>query len=141
MRIAALLLTFVLAACATKPAANLTGPAAIGAVDWTKAAPVEVQLTEFHFQPEKLRFAAAKPASLVLINSGSVEHRFVAPGFFAQSVVKPGQAKPGSDGVTLKPGERVQIDLVPTRADTYELECTETMHPMLGMTGTIVVAP
>ncbi|MDB5366867.1 MAG: hypothetical protein JWM77_2794 [Rhodospirillales bacterium] len=141
MRLTALLLTFAVAACATKPAANLSAPAAVGAVDWTKATPVEVQLDEFHFRPETLRFATARPVSLVLINTGSVEHRFVAPGFFAQSVVKPGGAKPGSDGVTLKPGERVQIDLVSTRADTYDLECTETLHPMLGMTGTIVVTP
>jgi uncharacterized cupredoxin-like copper-binding protein len=128
-------------ACASKPPANLAGPAAIGALDWSKASTLEVELGDFHFHPETLRFANGAPVALVLINTGTVEHNFAAPRFFAQAVIKPGEARPDAEGITLKAGQRMQIDLAPTRAETYGLECTEPLHSMLGMSGAIVVTP
>jgi uncharacterized cupredoxin-like copper-binding protein len=141
MRILALPFLLAVAACATKPPVNLAAPAEIGTVDWNKATVVDVQLDDFHFRPASLRFAKGAPVRLVLTNVGAVEHNFVAPGFFAEAILKPGQTPPGADGVTLKAGARTEIVLAPTRADTYALECTELLHPMLGMTGTIVVTP
>ncbi|GIL40876.1 plastocyanin/azurin family copper-binding protein [Roseiterribacter gracilis] len=141
MRILSTALLLAVTGCASNIPANMAGPAAIGAVDWAKATTVEVHLGDFHFHPETLRFNAGAPVALVLINTGGTEHKFVAPRFFAEAVIKPGQARPGVDGITLKAGERTRIDLAPTRPDTYGLECTEMLHSMLGMSGSIVVVP
>ena len=45
-----------------------------------------------------------------------------------------------SENIALKEKQTVELDLVPTASGKYPLECTEFLHSMFGMTGSIEVA-
>jgi uncharacterized cupredoxin-like copper-binding protein len=133
-------LLLALAGCSTPSPRNLQGPAPVGAVDWQQPRAVQVELNEFQFRPAELQFTRGAPISLVLVNGGRFEHTFTAPAFFAEARPRPGTALPPDGSVTLKPGERRNVELVPTRAGAYDLACTEPLHAMMGMRGTIRVS-
>lgn len=139
MRATAALACLALAACAGPQPANMAGPAPIGAVDWSKAVVVEVELDDFHFRPDTLQLARGAPVTLVLRNVGTVEHNFVAPRFFAEAVIRQGEVRPGVEGIAVRPGEKRKLRLTPTIAGSYGLECTRMLHAMLGMSGSITV--
>jgi plastocyanin len=74
------------------------------------------------------------------INSGSKDHNFSAPEFFAASqVTAEDQAKIEKGLVALGSGQSVDITLTPTRPGTFAVECTHFMHKMMGMHGSILV--
>ncbi|MDB5361701.1 MAG: hypothetical protein JWO51_2998 [Rhodospirillales bacterium] len=129
-----------LAACAS-PAPPGPSPAARAApeVDWEKARPVTVRLTDFAFTPDHLSFVAGVPVRLILINAGSGTHDFSAPRFFAAAAYRQETAAAADGDVTLKAGQTTELDLVPGQAGTYPLECTEFLHATFGMTGMIAV--
>jgi plastocyanin len=109
-------------------------------VDWTAARPVTVRLSDFAFTPNHLSFEVGVPVHLTLVNVGSGAHDFSAPRFLSTAAYPPGAAMPVPDGdITLKAGQTLELDFVPRLAGTYPLECTEFLHAMFGMTGTIEV--
>ena len=139
LRPLAVLIPLVFAACATHPSAPDKLAATPASIDWSSAPTVTVKLTDFDYTPSALSFAAGKPVKLVLINSGSDLHDFSAPAFFAGSALKPGSTGPAGGKVAVEKGQTAEIDLVPGTPGKYPLECTELLHAMLGMTGTITV--
>ncbi len=139
LRRLAVLIPLALAACASHPSMPDRLAAAPASIDWSMAETVTVKLTDFDYTPSALTFAAGKPVRLVLVNSGSDVHDFSAPAFFAGSALKPGSTGPAGGTVAVKKGQTAEIDLVPGQPGKYPLECTELLHAMLGMTGTITV--
>jgi uncharacterized cupredoxin-like copper-binding protein len=129
-----------LGACASRTAAPDPMPAAAASIDWGAAKTVTVKLSDFDFVPGDLTFAAAQPVKLVLVNDGSGVHDFSAPAFFAAASLRQGSAAPAGGKVSVAKSRSTEIDLVPGAAAEYPLTCTEFLHDMLGMTGTITVA-
>jgi uncharacterized cupredoxin-like copper-binding protein len=136
----ALLATLALGACATHPATPDRVQPAAATIDWTAAKTVTVQLTDFDFSPSQLTLQSGQPVKLVLTNSGSGLHDFAAPAFFAASSFRQGGTAPAGGKIAVAKDKTAEIDLVPGAAGQYPLECTEFLHTMLGMTGTITVS-
>jgi uncharacterized cupredoxin-like copper-binding protein len=109
-------------------------------IDWGTAKTMTVKLTDFDFTPSDLNIEAAQPVKLMLVNDGSGVHDFSAPAFFGAASLRQGSTAPAGGKVSVAKGQSAEIDLVPGAAGKYPLTCTEFLHDMLGMTGTITVA-
>jgi uncharacterized cupredoxin-like copper-binding protein len=112
-------------------------------VDWTRAQPYDVILTEFHFAPTRIVLRHGEPYALRLENAGRFRHTFTAPEFFRAVAFRPGgagtQAEQSGGSLSIAAGEVEEIDLVPLQAGTFSLECSKPLHGLFGMTGEIVV--
>jgi uncharacterized cupredoxin-like copper-binding protein len=129
-----------LGACASHQAAPDHLQPAAASIDWGAAKTMTVKLTDFDFTPSDLTFEAAQPVKLVLANDGSGVHDFSSPAFFAAASLRQGSMAPAGGKVSVAKGQSAEIDLVPGAPAKYPLTCTEFLHDMLGMTGTITVA-
>ena len=129
----------VLGACASRPSAPDPMQAAAASIDWGAAKTVTVKLTDFDFVPNNLTFDTAQPVKLVLVNDGSDRHDFAAPAFFAAASLRQGSTTPAGGRVLVAQGQSAEIDLVPGTPGKYPLTCTEFLHELFGMTGTINV--
>ena len=102
--------------------------------------PISITLSNYAFTPSALNLKAGITYQLHFINSGSKDHNFSAPEFFAAAQVAPeDQAKVEKGLVALEKGQAVDITVTPGRAGTFPVECTHFMHKMMGMHGNIVV--
>jgi hypothetical protein len=61
-------------------------------VDWTRAQPYDVILTEFHFAPSRIVLRHGEPYALRLENKGRFCHTFTAPELFRAVAFRPGRA-------------------------------------------------
>jgi uncharacterized cupredoxin-like copper-binding protein len=104
------------------------------------AIPVTITLTDYAFTPGTLELKAGSAYQLHFANSGSKDHNFSAPEFFATAQIAPDdQAKVTKGQVGLGAGQTVDITVTPSGAGTFAVECTHFMHKMMGMHGNIVV--
>ena len=102
--------------------------------------PLTVTLTDYAFTPGAIDLKAGTTYQLHFVNSGSKDHNFSAPEFFATAqVAADDQAKLSKGIVELGSGKSVDITVTPGQAGTYPVECTHFMHKMMGMHGNIVV--
>jgi uncharacterized cupredoxin-like copper-binding protein len=100
---------------------------------------LEVDLSNFKFQPNQIHLKAGESVRLHLVNAASGGHNFTAPDFFAHARIEPADAKAVVDGsVEIDGRQSRDIVLVPARG-TYKLRCTHAFHKMFGMSGEIVV--
>jgi plastocyanin len=102
---------------------------------------ITVHLSNFAFDPPRLRLKAWAPARLRLINDSSFGHDFSAPAFFAASALLPGARPPPNGSVAVGGNQTVEIAVIPRIPGTYRLECTHFLHSFFGMHGTIEVTP
>jgi hypothetical protein len=102
---------------------------------------ITVHLSNFGFDPPRLRLKASVPVRLRLINDSSGGHDFSAPAFFAASNLLPGAPPPPNGGVAVGAHQTVEIAVIPRTPGTYRLECTHFLHSFFGMHGTIEVTP
>jgi uncharacterized cupredoxin-like copper-binding protein len=145
--LAVLLVCVILAACSTEksPISEPSGAAAsVANVDWSTAVRIEVALSNYEFSPSNLVLQKGKPYLIHLENlAGGEEHTFTAPDFFRSVALRSdpaGQQALAQGGVvTLAAGESRDLYFVPLQTGSFDLECSEPLHPMFGMTGTIVV--
>ena len=107
--------------------------------DWSKAETVTVKLADFEFQPEKLQLKVRQPIHLVLVNTGSGEHDFSAPGFFSAVMYGPGSVVAPNGDIVVPEGQTKSVDILPIAGGTYDLTCTEFLHSLFGMNGKIEV--
>jgi uncharacterized cupredoxin-like copper-binding protein len=129
--------TLLLTGCATSHAITPQVESAAGA--FADAAPVEVTLENFNFNPATLHLRAGRPYRLELHNTAGGGHDFTAPEFFAAARVAPADAAKVAGGeVELSAGKSVTVHLIPA-AGRYKLVCTHVGHALLGMKGEIVV--
>ena len=104
------------------------------------ATPISITLSDYAFAPDALNLMAGTAYHMHLINSGSKDHNFRAPEFFAASQVAPeDQAKVEKGLVALEAGQSVDITVTPGQPGTFSVECTHFMHKMMGMHGSIIV--
>ena len=136
-RLPMLSLAVMVAGCATSHPIAPRVESAAGA--FADAAPVEVTLENFDFNPAILHLRAGRPYRLELHNEAGGGHDFSAPEFFAAARVAPGDAAKVSEGeVDMSAGKSVTVHLIPA-AGRYKLVCTHLGHALLGMRGEIVV--
>jgi len=128
----------LLASCGT-PQQVVRSPAPPD-TDWNSAQTVTVKLSDFEFTPEHLNLRVRAPIRLVLVNDGSDEHDFAAPAFFSTVMYRPGNMVPADGKIIVAKGATKEVDILPVDAGTYEVECTELLHSLFGMTGAITVA-
>ena len=104
------------------------------------AQPINVSLADYAFTPSALNLTAGVTYHLHFTNSGTKNHNFSAPQFFAASqIAADDQAKIKDGGVAIDSGPAVDIDITPSQAGSYAFTCTHFMHNMMGMHGTITV--
>lgn len=122
-----------------------TPAAVLAKVDWSRARAVTVDLESFDFGPSVLTFRADQPYALTLVNKSSGSHTFTAPEFFRSIAVhslsgqRDGGAVQELQSIGLKGGETRRLDFVSVQKGSYHLECSEPLHALFGMTGTIRV--
>jgi plastocyanin len=101
---------------------------------------ISITLTNYAFAPSTLNLKAGVPYHLHFVNSGSKDHNFSAPEFFAASQIAPeDQTKVEKGLVALESGQSVDVTLTPGRPGSFAVECTHFMHKMMGMHGAIIV--
>ncbi len=102
--------------------------------------PISITLSNYAFAPSTLNLKSGITYQIHFINSGSKDHNFSAPEFFAAAQVAPDdQAKVKKGLVALESGQSVDITVTPGQTGTFAVECTHFMHKMMGMHGSIVV--
>ncbi|HET7085843.1 MAG TPA: cupredoxin domain-containing protein [Rhizomicrobium sp.] len=103
-------------------------------------APISITLTNYAFTPSTINLKAGTTYHLHFVNSGSKDHNFSAPEFFAASQIAPDDSAKVEKGlVALESGQSVDLTITPGRAGTFAVECTHFMHKMMGMHGSIIV--
>jgi len=133
---AGLAMALLIASCSSTKV--LRSPAPLD-TDWSGAETVTVKLADFEFQPEHVALKVRRPIRLILVNTGSDIHDFSAPEFFSAVMYRPG-AVVGPDGrIEVAEGQSKEVDIVPIAEGSYDLECTEFLHSLFGMTGKIEV--
>jgi uncharacterized cupredoxin-like copper-binding protein len=147
------LAAFALSACAgsdvvdrLQPPGYVSDAADIAAqADWSAPETVTVQLSNYQFSPDELRFHRDRATRLVLVNVSDSDHTFVSKPFFSGIAVKqllgPDQAiaAPWVEKVVVPAGQTKELWFVPVRYGAYKFECTVAGHATLGMTGLINV--
>jgi DNA-binding beta-propeller fold protein YncE/plastocyanin len=126
----------------------------IGSRD-TKAAPQTLSLkaSEFSFGAPTFTTVVGRPVRLVMDNAGSMDHDLQITGIPAKDVRVGGgdshghghaDAKGGADHADVMAhaakGQQGWVEFTPTRAGTYEIECTIEGHKAAGMKATLVVS-
>ena len=101
---------------------------------------INISLTNYAFTPNAITLKAGTTYHLHFINSGSKDHNFSAPQFFAASqIATEDQAKVKKGLVELGSGQSVDVAVTPGQAGTFAVECTHFMHEAMGMHGSITV--
>jgi uncharacterized cupredoxin-like copper-binding protein len=108
---------------------------------WAQAdAPINITLSNYAFTPGAITLNSGTAYHFHFTNSGTKDHDFSAPEFFAASQVAPeDQAKLQKGLVALESGQSIDLTVTPGRPGTFAFECTHFMHKMMGMHGTITV--
>ena len=102
--------------------------------------PISITMTNYAFTPDALNLKAGTTYHMHFINSGTKDHNFSAPEFFAAAQIAPeDQAKVTKGLVALEGGQSVDITVTPGRPGSFSVACTHFMHKMMGMHGNIVV--
>src|SRR5690348_2310154 len=93
--------------------------------------PISITLADFAFTPGALSLKAGITYQIHFINSGSKDHNFSAPEFFAASQVAAGdQAKVEKGVVALAGGQSIDVTVTPGQPGAFAVECTHFMHKM-----------
>ncbi len=101
---------------------------------------IEISITDYAFTPPTLSLKAGAAYHMHFTNSGSKDHNYSAPEFFAASqLTTDDQGKIKNGAVVVDSGHAVDITVTPGQAGTYALTCTHFMHKMMGMRGSISV--
>ena len=108
--------------------------------DWSQAQTLTVNLSNYHFDPERLQLQAGRPYRLHLVNSSSDGHSFASRDFFRAATVAPDDRARVKDGkIEVHGGETTDVRLVAPAAGDYGLHCSHFMHGTFGMKGKIEV--
>ena len=121
------------------PAAASGGPAV---TDWDRAEPIDIVLTDFAFDPDRIVLRANHPYRLHLENRGSGGHNLAAPDFFRAATLRDdaaGREARASGAIEVARGAAKDAYIEPLRPGTFPVECTHFLHALFGMTGQIVV--
>ena len=102
--------------------------------------PIVITLSNYAFTPAALSLQAGATYQLHFTNSGSRDHSFSAPAFFAAAqIAADDQSKVKKGSVEVASGQTVDVTVTAGPAGTFPVECTHFMHKSMGMHGSIVV--
>jgi uncharacterized cupredoxin-like copper-binding protein len=122
-------LSLILAACgggASAPSTSLT-----------------VEMTDFHYSPDKWNVPAGQTITLDLVNGGAVVHEFVIMKFGTNVGDDFGPEDEANVywQVEVQPGQSLTTAFVaPTEPGTYQVVCGTKGHYVSGMSGVLTVA-
>lgn len=88
---------------------------------------IEMDASEFKFDPATITVKAGQPVRVTVTNTGTLEHTF--------TITDLGVDEPTPIGQT------VTFEFTPTESGTFELVCTVPGHKEAGMVGSVVVNP
>jgi uncharacterized cupredoxin-like copper-binding protein len=138
-----------LAACShngNQPAASVANSQSIVAsADWSHAQSIDVRLSSFAFSPANLSLARGQAYKLHLVNSSGHTHTFSSDDLFGAVAVQKvqrgvrSQTSIHGNGISLARDEEADLYLVPVRPGTYHIYCSEFMHDIMGMHGTVTI--
>ena len=102
---------------------------------------VNVELSNFKFDPKAITMEHGQSYVLRLHNAADGGHDFTAGEFFAAAVIADEDRRLVAEGgVEVPSGQVREIHLTaPAAAGHYKLKCTHSFHKMFGMSGEIVV--
>ena len=107
-------------------------------VDWAHAQRVDLQMIEYEFAPDQLRFHRHVPYQLHLVNAGKEGHDFKAPDFFKSVELKNADVLgAGKSSLYLSPGQTADIYFIADQAGLFAPRCAD--HDWAGMKATIIV--
>ena len=107
--------------------------------EWRRAEEAFVRFNPFQYEPREIRLRAGQPVRLNFVNYSRANLSFRAPRFFETARVRRGDRhRVRNGGLLLRPGEGVEIALVPARG-RYHAYSGYLLHRMRGMTARIVV--
>jgi len=117
--LAALLLPALLLLVQTRPATSTTAAVA------DSARTVHLNVKEWSFEPRSLQLPAGKPVTLVLDNTGQLDHDVSIPSLGVQ--------------VTARAGKSASQTVTPTKEGTFDFLCSIPGHKEAGMQGSLIV--
>ena len=112
---------------------------------------IEIEASDFSFEPAVVTVSAGTEYSLVFRNSGTVLHDWTIERIPATDVAETGSAGHGMSGmggmagaggqlhVAAEAGKTSELAFTPTTPGEYEYVCTVPGHRELGMLGRLVV--
>ena len=108
--------------------------------DWTAAQTIEIDLSNFAFNPASLTLKQGVAYRLHFVNRASGGHDYSAKDFFAAATIDP-EDQPAVTGgkVTLKGNQSGDVRLIATQTGHFDVICTHLMHATMGMRGEVVV--
>jgi len=129
--------SFVFSAAALLPLVGAQAPVQAQGIPAT----VEIDLSNFKFNPDAIVLQHGQPYVLHFVNQAKGGHDFEAKAFFEAATVVAGDRAAIANGkIELGGGQAADVHLTaPAAAGTYEAHCTHFMHATFGMTGKIVV--
>jgi uncharacterized cupredoxin-like copper-binding protein len=105
-------------------------------VDWSKAQPIEIVMTNFTFMPKALQLRRDTPYRLHFVNNGSSDHSFDAPELFRAMITAPDdRAKVEGGTIEVEKGKTVDVTVVPSKPGSYAFHCSHFLHTTFGMRG------
>ncbi|NEX94417.1 cupredoxin domain-containing protein [Caulobacter sp. 17J65-9] len=106
--------------------------------EWSSAQTIEIQLSNYKFEPNTITMRRGQPYRLHLVSTG--DHSFSSPKFFAAAQIAPQDAAMVTGGkIEVDKGAPRDVLLIPQQVGTYEFHCTHFMHAPMGMSGHITV--
>ena len=122
-------------------------PRIVKETDWSKQLTVTVELSEYRYSPENLRFQLGTPYKLELVNRGGMKHYFTAPEFFRAIATRKVQSNrdgeikaPYFTALEMMPeGGQLDLYFVPVRPGSYRVACNIPGHTEQGMVGTLII--
>lgn len=147
MRLASLVITasLLLSSLPVSAGAPENADQIVKDADWKAMQTVSVDIREFEYGPDEVRFKAGQPYKLVLRNAGEKKHYFTAPEFYqaiATRKVEAGKAEikaPYFKAFELLPGGELELFFVAVDKGEYDVYCTIEDHRDQGMEGVLVI--
>jgi uncharacterized cupredoxin-like copper-binding protein len=115
---------------------------ALSACGGSKGATLDVEMTDFAFNPATYEVPAGSEVTLNLTNSGTVEHEFAIMKLGTQATTPFDDDDEGNVywETSLQPGQSSTVTFTaPSEAGDYEIVCGIPAHIEQGMTGTLTV--
>ncbi len=107
---------------------------------------VQVTVTEFAFTPNVLALTEGRLVTLVLKNTGQIEHTMASAYLASQRLTLKRESREGETDskwkfVGIDPGETAEITFTPQGRGRFPFQCSIEGHAEAGMMGTFVVSP
>ena len=103
----------------------------------TKGKKVVIEATEFYYFPESLQLTVGQPVTLILKNSGQMEHdiEFENMKILLQQNDHGNHAENADIHVHSLPGKTAEVTFIPIESGVFRFYCTVPGHKESGMVG------